>query len=76
MTYPNQHIDIKIPHGSRDHAIVLGTVKNRYNFDIVPIDKTRSIIKNVDRALVKKKVLMLGSKDIDTVNNADIYDTC
>ena len=29
---------------------------------------------NVGRALVKKKVLMLGSKDIDTINNSDIYD--
>ena len=27
------------------------------------------------RALVKKKVLMLGSRDIDTINNSDIYDT-
>ena len=32
---------------------------------------------NVGRALVKKKVLFLGSdsKDIDTVNNSDIHDT-
>ena len=30
---------------------------------------------NVGRALVKKKVLMLGSTDIDTINNSDIYDT-
>ena len=30
---------------------------------------------NVGRALVKKKVLMLGSKDIDTINNSDIYNT-
>ena len=29
----------------------------------------------VSRALVKKKVLMLGSKDIDMINNSDIYDT-
>ena len=28
---------------------------------------------NVSRALVKKKVLMLGSKDIGTINNSDIY---
>ena len=27
------------------------------------------------RALVKKKVLMLGSKEIDTINNTDTYDT-
>ena len=30
---------------------------------------------NVGRALVKKKVLMLGSTDTDTINNSDIYDT-
>ena len=24
---------------------------------------------------MKKKVLMLGSKDIDTINNSEIYDT-
>ena len=32
---------------------------------------------NVGRALVKKKLLFLGSdsKDIDTVNNSDIHDT-
>ena len=30
---------------------------------------------NVGRTLVKKKVLMLGSKDIDTINRSDIYDT-
>ena len=30
---------------------------------------------NVGIALVRKKVLMLGSKDIDTIDNSDIYDT-
>ena len=30
---------------------------------------------NVARALVKKKVLILGSKEIDTINNLDVYDT-
>ena len=30
---------------------------------------------NVGRALVKEKVLVLGSKDIVTINNSDIYDT-
>ena len=30
---------------------------------------------NVRRVLLKKKVLMLGSKDINTINNSDIYVT-
>ena len=30
---------------------------------------------NVGRALVKKKLIMLGSKEIDTINSSDIYDS-
>ena len=73
IAYPNQHIDIEILHGSRDHVIVPDTVKITFNLDIEPTDKTR-VVKNVGRALVKKKVLMLVSKDIDTINNSDMYD--
>ena len=54
------------------------TVKIRLNLDITSTDKARSVVNKVGRALVKKKVLMLGSKDIDTINNnnkSDIYDT-
>ena len=68
IAYLNQHIDIEIPYGSRDHVIVPDTVKitfNRYG---------TQCYENVGRPLVKKKVLMLGSKDNDTINNSDIYD--
>ena len=71
----SQQINIEIPHGSRDHVIVPDTVKITFNLDIESTDKARSVVNNVGRALVKKKVLMLGSKDIDTINNSDIYDT-
>ena len=30
---------------------------------------------NVGRALVKKKVLKLGSDDIETMDNSNVYDT-
>ena len=33
------------------------------------------MLTNVGRALVKEKVLILRSKETDTINNADIYDT-
>ena len=46
-----------------------------FNFDINSIDKTRSIVTNVGRALMKKMILMLRSKEIDTIYSADIYDT-
>ena len=75
IAYPNQHIDIEIPHGSRDHVIIPDTIKITFNLDITSTDKARSIVNNVCRTLAKKKVLMLGSKEIDTINNSGIYET-
>ena len=62
IAYPNQHIEIEIPHGSRDNVVVPNTVKITINLDIESTDKARSVVNNVDRALVKEKVLMLGSR--------------
>ena len=73
--YPNQHIDMEIPAGSRDQIIVLDTLKITFNLEVQSKDKTRSVVNNVGRALVKKKVLMLVSKETDTVNQSYIYDT-
>ena len=75
IAYPNQHIDIEILHGSRDHVIVPDTVKVTFNLEITSTDKARSVVSNVGRTLVKKKIPMLGSKEIDTINNSNIYDT-
>ena len=47
-----------------------------FNLDIESTDKARNIVNNVGKALVKKKVLILQSKEIDTINKTDIYDTC
>ena len=74
IAYSNQHVDNEIPHCWRDHIIISDTVKITFNLDIISTDKARSVVNNVRRALGKKKVLMLGSKKIDTSNNSDIYD--
>ena len=59
----------------RDHVIITDTVKITFNLDIESTDKARIVVNNVGRALVKKKALILGSKDTDTINNSDIHDT-
>ena len=51
------------------------TVKSMFNLDIKSTVKTCSVVKIVGRTLEKKKVLMLGSKEINTVNNTDVNDT-
>ena len=73
--YPNQHIDVEISAGSRDQIIVPDTLKITFNLEVESKDKTCSVVNNVGRALVKKKVLMLGSKEIDRVNQSYICDT-
>ena len=56
---PSQHIDIDIPHGSRYLVIKPDTVKITFNLDIESTDKARSVVNNVGRAMVKKKVRIL-----------------
>ena len=74
--YSNQEIDIEIRHGSRDDVVVPDTVKITFNLDIELTGRTRNVVNNPGRELVKEKVLMLGSKNIDTINNPDIQDIC
>ena len=64
MAYPNQHIDMEIPHSSRDHVIVPDTVKITFNLDIESTGKTRSIVNNVGRSNVKKKCSCLAQKTL------------
>ena len=61
LYYPNQHINIEILHGSREHFIVPVTIKIPFNPDIESSQETHNINNNIDKTLLKKKVLMLGS---------------
>ena len=54
IAYLNQHIEVKILHGSRDHVIIPDTVNITFNFYITSTDKARSIVSNVGRAPAKK----------------------
>ena len=38
-------------------------------------DKARSVVPNVGRNLVAKKTLTLGSKELEVIENCDIFDT-
>ena len=63
IAYPNQHIDIEILHGSRDHVIIPDTVKITFN-DMKLTDKVCSVVNNVGRALVKKRYSCLVEKKL------------
>lgn len=50
------------------------TVKVLFNLDIESTDKI-NIVNNAGSALVKKNLVMFGSKEIGMINNSDIYQT-
>ena len=54
IVYPSQHIDIEILHGLRDHVILSDINKIMFNLENESTDKTRSVVNNVGRTLVKK----------------------
>ena len=60
IAYPNEDIGIKILHSSRNHVIITDIVK--ITFNITSTDKTRSVVNNVGRALVKKSCSCLVQK--------------
>ena len=74
IAYQGQHVKIKIPKGSMDHVIVPNTLKITFDPKIKSTDKARSVVNNVGRTLLKKKVFRLGSKEIHVINNSCIYD--
>ena len=67
IAFPNQHIDIEIPHGSRNHVIIPDTIKITFNFDIESTGKARSVVNNVGKALVKKRYSCLLEKTLTRV---------
>lgn len=69
ITYLNQHIDIEITHGSKNHVIVRGIANITFNIEVQSTNIVCSIVKN----LVMKKGQTLGSKETDIINNTDIY---
>ena len=54
IIYPSQHIDIEILYGLRDHVILSDINKIMFNLENESTDKTRSVVNNVGRTLVKK----------------------
>ena len=74
IAYPGQHFKFIVPQGSADHVIVPDTLKITFDLELTSTNKACTVVNNVGRALVKKKVLRLGSKEIDVINNSCIYD--
>ena len=61
IAHLNQDIDIKIPHGSRDHVIIPDTVKITFNY-VESTDKSSSVENNVEGARQKRCCCLFQKK--------------
>ena len=75
IAYPGQTLKIEIPKGSSDTVIVRNTLHLTFNLELESKDKNCGVVQNVGREIITKKVLNLGSKEIESINNSNIFDT-
>ena len=70
---PGRKITVKFPKLSDDDVIVPGTAKLSFKIDLTSTDVDRTIVNNLGRAIIKTIVVKLYSKEIFTLNYADIF---
>ena len=76
IAYPTQTIMVEIPRGSSDTTMIRDTQQLTFNIELSSSkDKTRTVVQNVGRNILAKKTLTLGSTEIETIENCDIFDT-
>ena len=71
---PGQTFKVEIPKGSKDSVIVKNTLWLTFDLELETKDKSPGIVNNVGRSIIAKKVLNLGSKEVESINNSDIID--
>ena len=76
IAYPTQTIMVENPRGSSDTTMIRETQELTFNLELTSSkDKTRTVVSNVGRGLLAKKTLTLGSTELETIENCDIFDT-
>ena len=74
IAYPGQQFDVQISRLSADASIAPRTLSITSNIEVISKDKSRGLVNNVGRCIIEKKSLALGGKDVETLDNADVYD--
>ena len=75
VAYPEQQFDVPISGVSADASIAPKSACISFNFEPTSKDKNLGIVDNLGRCIVEKKSISIGGVDIETLDNADVYDT-
>ena len=70
---PGRTLTVKFPKLNADDTIVPGTARVSFKIDLTSTDANRTIVNNLGRAIISKLVVKLYSKDVFTLDNADIF---
>ena len=69
-----QTFKVEIPKGSKDSVMVKKTQMLTFDLELESKDKSLGIVNNIGRSIITKKVLNLGSTELELINNSDIID--
>ena len=72
---PGQTLHIVIPRGSSDSTMIRETQSVTFELNIESKVKSASIVQNLGRNIIVKKILKLGSKVLEVLDNCDIFDS-
>ena len=70
-----QTFKVEIPKGSKDSVMVKKTQMLTFDLELESKDKSPGIVNNIGRSIITKKVLNLGSTELELINNSDIIHT-
>ena len=73
IAYPGQQFDVKISRLSADASIVPKSPHITFKLEVTTKDKHHGLVPNVGRCIVEKKSLALGGKDVETLDNANVF---
>ena len=75
VAYPGAQFDVPISRMTADASIAPKSACISFNFEPISKDKSLGIVDNLGRGIVEKKSITIGGEDIETLDNADVYDT-
>lgn len=69
----NQQLLVRFPNLGPEDVIVPGTARLAFTISLNSTDPNRSVVQNLGRALVKKTTIRISGKEIQSIDDSDVY---
>ena len=70
----NQQLLVRFPNLGPNDVIVPGTAKLAFTIELTSTDANKTIVKNLGRAIIKKKAVKIEGNEVISVDDSDVFD--